>query len=180
MESYVPQTTKAIAILEVQAVAAAIAGLDAMVKAAEVRLIHTEKRTLSAAEMFGNLPEYAFVNTKRAEGAPPAGETASAFLPYAGFAVMRSDWSADAAYLCFDVGPLGMGHMHQDKLNIILFKGDEELLYDDGGGQYEISPARKLATATSFAAFSTAGVAPPAKSERFASGKSGNAFSSGA
>ena len=32
------------AILEVQAVAAAIAGLDAMVKAADVRLIHTEKR----------------------------------------------------------------------------------------------------------------------------------------
>ena len=111
-------------------------------KTNDTYLIHTEKRTLSAAEMFGNLPEYAFVNTKRAEGAPPAGETASAFLPYAGFAVMRSDWSADAAYLCFDVGPLGMGHMHQDKLNIILFKGDEELLYDDGGGQYEISPAR--------------------------------------
>jgi hypothetical protein len=32
--------------------------------------------------------------------------------------------------------------MHQDKLNIIIYKGNEELLYDDGGGQYEISPAR--------------------------------------
>ena len=44
MESKLTQTDKAIAILEVQAVAAAIAGLDAMVKAADVRLIHTEKR----------------------------------------------------------------------------------------------------------------------------------------
>ncbi len=35
---------KAIALLEVQAMVAAIAGLDAMVKAADVRLIHTEKR----------------------------------------------------------------------------------------------------------------------------------------
>ena len=35
---------KAIALLEVQARVAAIAGLDAMVKAADVRLIHVEKR----------------------------------------------------------------------------------------------------------------------------------------
>ena len=35
---------KAIAFLEVQALVAAIAGLDAMVKAADVRLIHVEKR----------------------------------------------------------------------------------------------------------------------------------------
>ena len=35
---------KAIALLEVQAMVAAIAGLDAMVKAADVRLIHVEKR----------------------------------------------------------------------------------------------------------------------------------------
>ena len=35
---------EAIALLEVQALVAAIAGLDAMVKAANVRLIHVEKR----------------------------------------------------------------------------------------------------------------------------------------
>ena len=35
---------KAIALLEVQAMVAAIAGLDAMVKAADVHLIHVEKR----------------------------------------------------------------------------------------------------------------------------------------
>ncbi len=34
----------AIALLEVQALVAAIAGLDAMVKAADVKLIHVEKR----------------------------------------------------------------------------------------------------------------------------------------
>ena len=39
-----PKETKAIALLEVQAMVAAIAGLDAMLKTADVRLIHTEKR----------------------------------------------------------------------------------------------------------------------------------------
>ena len=39
-----PKEAKAIALLEVQAMVAAIAGLDAMLKAANVRLIHTEKR----------------------------------------------------------------------------------------------------------------------------------------
>ena len=38
------KTMKAIALLEVQAMVAAIAGLDAMVKAADVKLIHVEKR----------------------------------------------------------------------------------------------------------------------------------------
>ena len=35
---------KAIALLDVQAMVAAITGLDAMVKAADVKLIHVEKR----------------------------------------------------------------------------------------------------------------------------------------
>ena len=39
-----PKETKASALLEVQAMVAAIAGADAMLKAANVRLIHTEKR----------------------------------------------------------------------------------------------------------------------------------------
>lgn len=103
----------------------------------------TTSYTRRAASLLEDRDEYRFVNTKRAEGAPPAGETASAFLPYAGFAVMRSDWGPDATYMCFDVGPTGMAHIHQDKLNIILYKGSEELLYDDGGGQYEQSDARR-------------------------------------
>ncbi len=38
------QVEKAIALLEVQAMVTAIVGLDAMVKAADVKLIHVEKR----------------------------------------------------------------------------------------------------------------------------------------
>lgn len=104
--------------------------------------IPTDRFTLMAEQLFGKTPVYDFINSKRARGQAPNGATASAFLPYAGFAAMRSDWGADATYLCFDVGPLGCAHVHQDKLNINIYKGNEELLFDDGGGQYEISRTR--------------------------------------
>ena len=107
--------------------------------------IRTDYFTLRAERLFGTDPLYSFVNTKRKEGCPPITETASAYLPYAGFAVMRSDWSEDATYLCFDVGPLGMAHQHQDMLNINIYKGGQELIYDDGGGQYDHSAARGYA-----------------------------------
>lgn len=107
--------------------------------------IPTKRFTQRAEELFGADPLYRFVNSDRAEGEPPVAPTASALLPYAGFAVMRSDWGRDAAYLCFDVGALGKAHIHQDKLNINLYKGAEELIFDDGGGQYEDSPHREYA-----------------------------------
>ena len=101
--------------------------------------ISTDRVLLPASRLFPDRNDFRWAATGRAEGTPPAGETASRFLPWGGFAVMRSDWGPDAAYLCFDVGPLGEAHQHQDKLNINLYKGDDELIYDDGGGQYEQS-----------------------------------------
>ena len=99
--------------------------------------------TASFAEtIFPDVPEFAFVNSKRTRGTAPVGGTTSRYLPFAGFAVMRSDWGPEANYLCFDVGPLGLAHAHQDKLNINIYKGGEELIVDDGGGQYEVSSAR--------------------------------------
>ncbi|MBR4442857.1 MAG: alginate lyase family protein [Clostridia bacterium] len=105
--------------------------------------IHTRTFTSRADQLLPPSAEYDFVNSNRRDGRPPEGKTASAFLPYAGFCVMRSGWDENAAYLCFDVGPLGRMHIHQDKLNINIYKGGEELIFDDGGGQYEISEARK-------------------------------------
>ena len=104
--------------------------------------IPTTSFTGNAGRVLPLKPEYEFVNTRRASGNPPEGETASAFLPWAGMCAMRSEWGEDAAYCLFDVGPLGRMHIHQDKLNINIYKGGEELIFDDGGGQYEISPAR--------------------------------------
>ncbi len=107
--------------------------------------IHAARLLRGMPELFPEDSEILWAVTDRKEGAPPAGALASRFLPYAGFAAMRSGWDADATYCCFDVGPLGKGHIHQDKLNIIVYKGGEELLFDDGGGPYDVSDQRKLA-----------------------------------
>ena len=93
--------------------------------------------------IFPHRLDFLWAATDRKEGHAPASDPASRFLPWAGFAVMRSGWDPEAAYCCFDVGPLGMAHAHQDKLNINIYKGAEELICDDGGGQYERSIYRR-------------------------------------
>lgn len=101
---------------------------------------HVSKRMKQALKLFPGRKDFLWGASERKEGDEPRSlPTSSRFLPWAGFAVMRSDWSADAGWCCFDVGPLGMGHIHQDKLNIQIYKGSQELIYDDGGGQYEHS-----------------------------------------
>ncbi len=104
-------------------------------------------RNLSrAVGLFPGRADFRWAASARKTGTPPESiPSASRFLPWCGFAAMRSDWGPDALYCCFDAGPLGMAHMHQDKLNINIYKGDEELICDDGGGQYEISPYRVYA-----------------------------------
>ena len=104
--------------------------------------IETEAILGSLAELFPDRMDLRWAVTRGREGCPPAGETASRILPWAGFAAMRSGWTPDAAYLAFDFGPLGAAHMHADKLSFTMWKGDEELVFDDGGGQYEKSPER--------------------------------------
>ena len=104
--------------------------------------MHTPLMLKKISGFFPHRKDFQWVATAGKEGKPPKGKTASRFLPWAGFVAMRSSWRKSAAYLCFDVGPLGAAHIHQDKLNINLYKGGEELLFDDGGGQYEDSPYR--------------------------------------
>ena len=96
----------------------------------------------AAAKIFPDRRDFLWFVTNGREGEPPKGETASRYLPYSGFAAMRTDWTPDATYLAFDVGPLGMAHWHQDKLSFVLWKGNECLVFDDGGGQYESSRRR--------------------------------------
>ncbi len=98
-----------------------------------------------ATSFFPERGDFRWAATGGREGEPPKGETPSRFLPYAGFAVMRGGWSGDTSYLAFDVGPLGTAHQHQDKLSFTFWKGGEELVFDDGGGQYEASPFRRYA-----------------------------------
>lgn len=99
-----------------------------------------------AARYFPERRDFLWAASGRRDGAPPSSDpSASRLLPWSGFAAMRSSWEADATFVQFDFGPMGEGHRHQDKLNINLWKGDEELVFDDGGGQYDASEHRRYA-----------------------------------
>lgn len=93
-----------------------------------------------AARFFPKRTDFHWLATDGTEGRPPT--MASVFLNWSGLAVMRSSWDTDANYLLFDVGPLGLGghmglgHAHQDKLNVVLWAYGREILFDNGGSSY--------------------------------------------
>lgn len=93
-----------------------------------------------ATKLFPGREDFQWIATDGERGKPPA--IGSTFLDWSGFAVMRSGWQPDANYLLFDVGPLGigghmgLGHAHQDKLNVVLWAYGREILFDNGGSSY--------------------------------------------
>lgn len=93
------------------------------------------------AELYPDREDYRWAATNGTEGRPPS--TVSHFFPNAGYCLMRSGWSDDASVLCFDAGPTGIAHIHQDKLNVALWAYGREILLDTGGGPYEQSKWRR-------------------------------------
>ncbi|MBM3212895.1 heparinase, partial [Candidatus Poribacteria bacterium] len=94
----------------------------------------------NAVELFPHRKDFLWVATNGKEGT--MSEKTSYPFPYAGYYVMRSGWDEKANYLCFDAGPLGYGHVHQDKLNVVIWAYGREILFDAGGGSYERSKWR--------------------------------------
>jgi len=72
----------------------------------------------------------------------------STLLESSGYAVLRSGWGPDANYLCFDAGRLGGWHGHQDKLSLMVWAKGREMLFDGGGGTYDVSAFRKYGQQT--------------------------------
>ena len=54
------------------------------------------------------------------------------FLNYAGFYMMRSGWRDNGMFLFFRGGPQGIGHVEQEKLQIVLKAWGKTLLFDPG------------------------------------------------
>lgn len=99
-----------------------------------------------AVELFPQRQDFAWIASGGKTGAAP--KTTSYQFPYVGYSAMRSGWNTDANYLGFDSGPLGFWHVHQDKLNVVVWAYGRELLFDSGGGSYEESKWRSYATDT--------------------------------
>lgn len=99
-----------------------------------------------AVGFYPNRSDFKWALTDGKVGSPPS--FTSKFLNRSGFAVMRSSWDKTANYLVFDVGPLGYAHVHQDKLNLVLWAFGRELLFDGGGASYEVSKWRDWSLST--------------------------------
>ncbi|MGD9497564.1 MAG: alginate lyase family protein, partial [Armatimonadota bacterium] len=98
-----------------------------------------------AYETWGD-PQFLWGATLGAEGTPV--DFVSSFFPWAGQAVMRSGWEADARYLMFEVGPFGTGHQHEDKLGLWLWGWGKPLLTEAGTYSYDRSKWRRFALST--------------------------------
>jgi hypothetical protein len=84
------------------------------------------------------IPEIAHRLSGGREGREPG--PASYFFPYARVGCMRSDWSDDARYLCFDMGRWGDNHMNEDQLNVEVSAYGRKFLVNCGRWRYTTSP----------------------------------------
>jgi hypothetical protein len=99
-----------------------------------------------AVENFPNREDFKWVASDGAQGHPPA--YTSVYLNRAGEAAMRSDWSRQANYIGFRLGPIGMGHQHQSKLEVVVWAYGRPVVFNAGGGSYEKSKWRTWATSS--------------------------------
>jgi hypothetical protein len=97
-----------------------------------------------AVTIFPNQPAFEWFASNGRQGSPPS--FTSVYLNRSGLAAMRSSWDTDANYLLFRVGPLGLGHQHQDSLGLNVWAYGRELIFNGGGGSYEKSKWREWAT----------------------------------
>lgn len=95
----------------------------------------TRREVLARVDIFDR-PDWAYIATNGQEGEPPEGPPSVVF-PWAGQVIMRSGWDADAHWAFFDVGPLGIGHWHYDKLHLSVAAFGRDILVDAGRYTYK-------------------------------------------
>lgn len=89
---------------------------------------------------FPDRQDWKWLVTDGQEGQAP--KETSHFFPYAGWAVMRSDWSRDARCLIMEGGPFGFSHQHEDKLSFIMDAYGAHLVAEAGIYPYFQSKSR--------------------------------------
>lgn len=85
--------------------------------------------------------DWAFVATQGAMGKAPEG-LPSVVYPWAGQAIFRSGWDAEARWSAFEFGPWGSAHQHDDALHLSVFAFGRDLLVDAGRFAYKPGPVR--------------------------------------
>jgi hypothetical protein len=72
----------------------------------------------------------------------------STMLPYAGFYAMRGGWKLNDMFLFFRAGPPGVGHEHEDMLEVVMRAWNKTLLFDPGTYTYDHSDWRRYTIGT--------------------------------
>lgn len=100
----------------------------------------------AAVRAFPHRRDFLYLATARREGEAPA---ATCFhLPNSGMAVFRSGWEADDLWCFFESAPLGFGHQHEDKLNLLLYADGYEMITEAGRNAYDDSPRHRYSLQT--------------------------------
>lgn len=89
---------------------------------------------LKCAKQFKR-PDWTYLATNGKKGTRPASGP-SVFYPWAGQLISKSDYSKDAHWSFFDVGPWGHAHEHSDKLHLSIAAYGRDLLVDSGRFAY--------------------------------------------
>ena len=89
-------------------------------------------------------PEDAFFTTANS---PPPGHL-NDFLPYAGYGALRTGWTEKDTAVAIDVGPIGAGHQHEDKLSVQIWSRGQDLLGEAGLVDYAGSSQRAYSLTT--------------------------------
>ena len=96
---------------------------------------HTRPGITSAADRY-NKADWKYIASNGEAGACPNGSP-SVIFPWAGQLLMRNGWDTQAHWAFFDIGPLGIGHRHFDKLHLSIHACGRDLLVDNGRFTYK-------------------------------------------
>ena len=77
--------------------------------------------------------DFLWIATEGQQGSMP--DYTSCFLPYSGYAAMRSGWARDDNYLGFDNALTGRTHCHMDKLNIVFWAYGRQIIFESEGAK---------------------------------------------
>lgn len=99
-----------------------------------------------AVKRYPERSEFEWAASEGKTGSPPA-ESSWAF-PYAGYFVMRNNWTSQAVWGFFDGGPFGFAHQHEDKLNLLVHGHGRLLLTEAGDYAYDTSEMRRYVLST--------------------------------
>jgi hypothetical protein len=103
--------------------------------------VDVPERLAEGARLFPERRDFLWLATRGREGTMP--DHRSHLFPFAGIAVMRSDWTREANYLALDAGPFGFGHQHEDKLSFVLYLRGVPFIVDAGSYAYDASKWRR-------------------------------------